>query len=403
MRRLFPLFQSVKPGLSFALARRLPTAVIGLLLATELLDELLFGLQEAAWPSIRSDLNMDYLLVGLVLGVPGITSGVLEIGIGVAGDTRLRKALIVGGGVAYGAAILLVAVSVNGWMLLGATMLLYPASGAFVTLSQASLMDTDPARHQHNMARWTFVGSVGVVAGTLVIAGASELGISWRLLFAVVGVATILLAAAISRLKFDGPGPEREFRLKSFGVDVMGVWQAFRSTGVTRWLVILVVGNLMVGAFLGFIALYFVDVIGVGLAQAALAVTVWTAVGLIGDFALIPLLNRFNGLIYLRASALLVAVVFTLFMLTDQYWLALVLLGALGLLNAGWYSIPQAQVYSALPGRSGSVMSITSASGMLGSFAPLAVGAIAAVAGLQSALWLLLISPVVLLIAIPRK
>jgi hypothetical protein len=30
-------------------------------------------------------------------------------------------------------------------------------------------MDIDPARHEQSMARWTFVGSLGVVAGPLAL------------------------------------------------------------------------------------------------------------------------------------------------------------------------------------------------------------------------------------------
>lgn len=381
---------------------RLPTALVGILFATEFFDEFQFGLREAAWPAIRTDLDMSYLLVGLVLGVPGVISGFLQIGIGVVGDTRLRKALIVGGGVVFGAALLLSAISVNGWMLLGATILFYPASGALVSLSQASLMDADPGRHEHNMARWVLVGSIGVVAGTLVIVGASATGVSWRLLFAAVGVATLLLTLVISRQRIEFPGSKRQFTPASLVRDLAEVWRSLRSKRVTRWLVLVEFSDLMLDVLLGFIALYFVDVIGVGLAQAALAVSVWTVVGLAGDFVLIPLLDRVNGLRYLRVSASLTAIVFTGFMLTPTYWAAVVLLGVLGFLNAGWYSILQAQVYTAMPGRSGSVMSVSSAAGMVGSLAPLGVGVLAATVGLHAALWVLLISPVVLLIGIPR-
>ena len=115
------------------------------------------------------------------------------------------------------------------------------------------------------------------------------------------------------------------------------------------------------------------------------------------------MLDRVSGLRYLRVSALLTAIVFTGFMLTPTYWTAVVLLGILGFLNAGWYSILQAQVYTAMPGRSGSVMSVSSAAGMVGSLAPLGVGLLAATVGLHAALWVLLISPVVLLIGIPRR
>ena len=41
-------------------------------------------------------------------------------------------------------------------------------------------MDTDPARHELNMARWTFAGSLGVVAGPLALGGTALLGLRWR-------------------------------------------------------------------------------------------------------------------------------------------------------------------------------------------------------------------------------
>lgn len=37
-----------------------------------------------------------------------------------------------------------------------AFILFYPASGAFVNLSQATLMDSETDRHEQNMARWGF-------------------------------------------------------------------------------------------------------------------------------------------------------------------------------------------------------------------------------------------------------
>jgi hypothetical protein len=40
------------------------------LLAIELLDELVFGAREAAWPAIRADLDLSYAQIGLLLSVP---------------------------------------------------------------------------------------------------------------------------------------------------------------------------------------------------------------------------------------------------------------------------------------------------------------------------------------------
>ena len=201
------------------LMRRMLPGMIGILLAVEFADEFAFGLREAAWPEIRTDLNMSYLLVGLVLGIPGVLAGGFELVLGVLGDTRHRKRIMVGGGVVFSVAVLLISVSVNGWMLLAVTVLFYPASFAFVGLSQATLMDTDPTRHEQNMARWTFAGSIGVVLGSLVMAGAVSMDISWRWLFAGIGIGSLGLTMVFAR-RIDGgrnTGRSASWRLLRLG------------------------------------------------------------------------------------------------------------------------------------------------------------------------------------------
>jgi len=133
----------------------------------------------------------------------------------------------------------------------------------------------------------------------------------------------------------------------------------------------------------GFLALYFVDVAGVSPAIAGLAVAVWTGVGLLGDALLIPLLARVPGLRYLRLSAALVAALFPLCLLAEPLALKLAALGALGLLNSGWYAIPMAQLYAALPGQSGAALAASNLAGLAGT-APLAIRRRAQVAGLES-------------------
>ena len=141
--------------------------MFGILMAVEFVDEFEFGLREAAWLDIRTDLDMSYLLVGLVLGLPGVIIGPFESVLGILGDTKHRKRIMVAGGFFFALAVLLMAAIVNGWMLLGVTVLFFPSSFALVGLGQATLMDTNPARTEQNMARWTFAGSVGIVLGLL--------------------------------------------------------------------------------------------------------------------------------------------------------------------------------------------------------------------------------------------
>jgi len=99
----------------------------------------------------------------MLLGVPGIVGSLVEPFLGILDDAWKRRALVLGGGVVFSLALLLTGLSQGFPLLLLSFILFYPASGAFVSLSQATLVDIDPVRHEHNMARWTFAGSVGVV------------------------------------------------------------------------------------------------------------------------------------------------------------------------------------------------------------------------------------------------
>jgi MFS transporter, FSR family, fosmidomycin resistance protein len=371
------------------------------LLAIEFLDELIFGVREAAWPLIRDDLALGYAQVGLLLGVPTFSSSLIEPFLGILGDVWKRRALVLGGGVVFTGSLLLIAAGHNFLVLLAAFILFDPASGAFVSLSQATLMDTDPTRHEQNMARWTFAGSLGVVSGTLVVAAAAALGLDWRVLFLLLaGVALAVLAAA---WRFPFPAGARDTE-EQMGLlrGLAGAIGALKRREVLRWLTLLQFSDLMLDILLGFLALYFVDVVHVRPEEAALAVTVWTVVGLAGDFLLIPLLERVRGLSYLRVSAALELALFTAFLLVPQAWAKLVLLGLLGLFNAGWYSILKGRLYSAMPGQSGTVMAVSNVFGLLGGLIPLALGFVAQRFGLQPMMWLLLAGPIALLAGLPR-
>ena len=110
-----------------------------------------------------------------------------------------------------------------------------------------------------------------------------------------------------------------------------------------------------------------------------------------------------RGLDYLRVSAVLELFLFAAFLLVPTMGLKLVILGALGFFNSGWYSILQGQLYSSMPGQSGAVLAVNNVFGIVGSLIPLVIGLLAERFGLGGAMWFLLIGPVVLLLGIPRK
>jgi FSR family fosmidomycin resistance protein-like MFS transporter len=385
------------------LLRRLafPAGLAAVFLAIEFLDELAFGTIGAAWPVIRDDLNLTYSQIGLLVGLPLMLGNLIEPALGLLGDLGHRKRIILIGGVCFLAAMLMLGTSASFLLLLGALLLASPASGAFVSLSQATLMDLDPGRRELAMARWTLAGSLGVVAGPVLLALVLVAGGSWRLpMFIFAGVALILIFALLP-CPFPSPAAEEEHI--TFRGLLSDFWSSIRREEVLRWLFLLALGDLMLDVLLGFIALYGTDVAKVSIAMASLMVAVWSAVGILGDALLIPLLKRMDPMKYLRISALVMLGLYAAFLLVPWIALKIVLLALMGLLNSGWYAIPQARLYAALPGRSGTAMAVTSAFGILAGGIPWLLGGLAERFGLAPVMWLLMAGPIGLLILLPRN
>jgi len=329
--------------------------------------------------------------------VPAFVGSALDPLIGVLGDTGRRRVVMLAGGAALAVSVALTSAAAGLWMLIAALVLGNPASGAFVSLSQATLMDLAPAHRERNMARWTLVGSFGYVGGPLLLAAALWLGAGWRAALAVLAVAVALVAVAAVRRLPASPS----------ATDMSRAWHhtfaALRRREVLRWLALLEAADLLLDIFHGYLALYFVDVANTNAGVAALAVAVWTAAGLIGDWALLWLLRRVSGRRYLRASAVAALAVYPAFLLVPGYGAKLALAALLGLLNSGWYAIPQAGLYESLPGRSGAAVAVGGVAGFVGAAVPLALGTAAGAFGLAPTMWALLLAPVALLVLVPRR
>jgi MFS transporter, FSR family, fosmidomycin resistance protein len=373
-------------------------------LLIEFIDEFIFGVTDAAWPLIRTDLQLNYIQIGLALSLPGIIGNIIEPILGILGDVWKRRVLILGGGIFFSIACLLTAFSHSFIFLLISFIIFNPSSGAFVSLSQATLMDQEPARHEKNMARWTFAGSAGVVLGPLTLAAAAFIGFGWRGMFiALAGLAMLVVAGAwrfLPRTTVNHP-PLPEISLIREGV--RDALLALKQASVVRWLILLEFSDLMLDVLYGYMALYFVDVGGFTAAKAALAVAVWTGFGLVGDFLLIPLLEKVRGLNYLLFSVIMELILFPAFLLIPNPWVKLVLAGLLGLFNSGWYAILQGNLYSSMPGKSGTVIALGNIAGFFGKFIPFGIGLVAERFGLGPAMWFLLAGPVVLLIGLPKR
>jgi FSR family fosmidomycin resistance protein-like MFS transporter len=375
-------------------------------LLIEFLDEFVFGIMEAVKPIIRSDLGLTYTQIGLLVFIPSLASTLIEPVLGILGDIWYRGKLILMGGLFFGIALLVTAISRQFWVLLLAFIIFFPASGAFVTLSQATFMDSDPSRRNQNMARWTIFGSLGVVLGPLLLGAFIIGGLNWRILFVALAVLPFVVIIVYHKKFWDLKNNFHQMKKKLTREELLkGFLEAIRilkNLNVVRWLVLLEFSDLMLDVFLGFLALYFVDVAGFSSKMAILAVAIWTGVGLLGDLLLIPLLEKVNGIRYLRVSVIIELVLFPAFLIFQSGWVKLVILGLLGFFNAGWYAILKGELYSTLPGKSGTVMTLGNLADLIGKSIPLLVGLIADRFGLGYAMWILLAGPIALWLGLPK-
>jgi FSR family fosmidomycin resistance protein-like MFS transporter len=364
------------------------------LLVVEFLDELVFGVREAAWPLIRDDLHLSYTQVGVILSVPGIVGNLVEPVFGILGDVWRRRVLVLSGGVVFAAASMLVGLSQSFTALLLATILFNPASGAFVGLSQAALMDAESAHREQNMARWSLSGSLGNAVGPVFLSAALWLGLSWRWLFVSTGALALLAVAYAWRQPFETPAASEVTPTRTaFTEGVREALRALRRREVLRWLLLLQLGDFTWDVLRGFLALYLVDVAGATQQNAALAVVAWTWVTLPADFLLVRLLGRVRGLSYLRVSTCAVLMLFPAFLLAEGFATKVLLLGLLGFANAGWYAILKARLYAELPGRSGTALTLGNVFGLAHDLFPLALGMFAERFGLSAMMWLLALGP----------
>ena len=399
-------------------------------LAVELADELADGAKGAALPLIRHDFGLSYGQIGLLASVPLLVGGALELPLGIlAGEAGRRRRFILGGGIVFVLSLLAVAGARSYAVLLAAFTVFYPASGAFVSLTQAELLEAAPDRQAQVMARWDLAGSAGGVAGPLLLAAVLAAGGGWRAAYLVLA-ALAALAWAGTCLRDPGRGPAAPSAGPAAGTAAdtaagpaaaraagpaagagggdpvarpawteraREVLAALRDWSVVRWLVLLEVADLLVDVLTGFLALYLVDVAHLRPGIAALAIAIRLGAALAGDAALVFVLERVADVTVLRASAAAAALAYPGFLLAPGPAAKLAILAVLSAATAPWYPLLQARLYGSLPGRSPVAVTLSSAAGLAGGIGPLAVGLTAEWLGLSWALAALAVVPVAIL------
>jgi FSR family fosmidomycin resistance protein-like MFS transporter len=381
-----------------------------LFLSIEFFDELNYAIEGAALPSIRHDLALTYAQVGLLLGLPHLLGAFIEPALMLLGDTPLRKRLVIGGGLVVMLALLLIATAQSFSVLLAAVVLSFPASGAFVTLSQATLIDLNPRREPHIMARWTLFGTIGNLVGPLILAAGFSLLLGWRWVFIVLAGIALCLTTLVWLQPFPVHLPSIELSqthpnpgVKNTLQNILGnLFAALTNLNLLRWTGLLLISDLLLDIFTSYLPLYFTDVVGITPAQASLLLSLGMAASLASDVVLITLLEKIPGRSIVRLSALAVTILYPVWLLVPGLWAKIILVLVIKFITLGWYSVLQGEAYASAPGRSGTVMAINSLAGIPGAIFPWIIGWSAEQIGLKSAMWILLLGPVCLALFVPK-
>ena len=392
------------------------------------MNEWFSNLLAAVLPVIKIALGLNYVQISLLLSLLEVTDVVSDAIFGVVGDIWSRRTLITGGTLAAGLGLFLMGTAPGYLLLLLGVILHGFAGGPFVGLSQASLVDTRPGEHERMLAWWAIAGDIGKLLTPLMVTAAFAFGINWRPLFFVGGALFIVYACFLARAPFprrsnpqeaiaeggensekreqedneeygehgeeEGGGVQAEAiegeAAEGFRSSLAALKVAALDRVLLRWAVILALLEMPVG---GFVVLYFHDVGGLNEALASSTLLIVTLGALAGRLLLPLLLGHISGLRLLELCVWGGVLSFALFLLTPTLLLKCVLLALFCLVEATWYPLAQAQAYATQPGKSGTVLSVTSLLSPITTFLPLLVGVIASSAGLSWGLSVLLIGP----------
>ena len=364
-------------------------------MGVEFLNEWFSNLLAAVLPAVRSALGLNYIQVSLLFTILEGTD-VLSDGIfGVLGDLWSRRVLITAGTIVAGLGLICMGIAPGYVVLLLGVTLHGLAGGPFVGLSQASLMDASPGKHDSMMAWWTIIGDIGFLVTPLMVTIAYTLGINWRPLFLVGGGLFFIYALFLAGMRFPRPGTlsEGEEEVETtVSSRLAAIKAAALNLDLLRWALILPLLEMPVNAF---VVLYFHDVVGLSAVLASTTLFIVIISGLVGRAILPWMLRYVSGVRLLRWSVWLGIVSFALFLVVPDVGVKFATLALFSLVESNWYPLAKGQAYAIHPGQSGVVLSVTSLLSPVTSFLPLLVGAIASQAGLAWGLSVLLVGPVV--------
>lgn len=379
-----------------------------ILLTTALLDELTSGFPVVALPLLRDRLHLTYAQAGFLFTAGALSSLLIEPAINLLADRSSKRPLIAAGMIAMVLAFVVFGLAATYPLLILGFVVFYPATGAAVGLSQAALVDAQPADAPQTMARWTLYSGIGDILSPLAVSALLALGQGWPAICALGAAVWLAILPPFLRQKLTvtQPDPSTSTTEGKEEPDVSvrsALRAALHDKLLLRWVAVGLFCNMLDEIFLAFAALYLRDRLHASAEAVSLAVLAGTVGGLLSLVILERLLARVDGPRLLPWLGLLTLAAVAIFLVAPGFALAAL---ALFLVNVGaacWYPIAQAAAYARLPGRSGTVQAVIAVSAPFEIALPGIVGVLAANFGITAGVAFLGLAPLGVLLLAPHS
>ncbi len=397
-----------KPALDSTPTYRPSKRLRAILYATTLLDELTTGFFVAGLPLLRDRFHLSYAQAGLLFTVGSLSSLVLEPGINLLSDRSSKRVFVAGGMTMLAGSMLLAGTAPSFALLLVAIAVLFPATGAAVSLAQAALVEMRPEDAPHVMARWTLLSGVGDLLSPLAVTAFVAAGLGWTPLC--VFSAVVWMGAALVTWPQRFPSPlhaspieDEESSEQPSGGVLAAARDAIRDPILLRWAAVELLADALDEVFLGFAALYLRDRLHASVAATELALIAGLVGGLAGVALLERSLRRVSGPRLLPAILLVTVAGVAGFLLAPTVALAATALFVTYLAAACWYPIAKAAAYATRPGHTGVVLSVLAVGAPFETALPGVIGLVAGAFGLTAAIGALGLAPLAALLFMPRR
>jgi MFS family permease len=381
------------------------------LLTTPLLDELTSGFPVVALPLLRDHLHLTYAQAGFLFTAGALSSLIIEPVLNLLADHGSKRPLIAGGMFVLVLAFVVFGLASTYPLLILGFVVFYPATGAAVGLSQAALVDAQPADAPRAMARWTLLSGVGDLLSPLAVSILLALGQGWPAICALGAAAWLAILPVFLRQQFTSIHPlpqasssvdEEPARAGVLNVSSR-LWALLRDTLLLRWVAIGLLCGMLDEIFLAFAALYLRDRLHISAEATSLTILVGTVGGLLSLIVLDHLLTRLDGPRLLPWMALLTLVAVVALLLAPGIEVAAPALFMVNFGAAGWYPIAQAAAYDRAPGHSGTVQAVISFGAPFEIALPGIAGLLAAHYGITAGVAFLGLAPLGVLLLAPRS